>query len=199
VGLLKAQSTLTIAVCSSVLLHAAVFLGFELAFSDKRESFPKSEPRTVTVFSINSSYDSVPSTEKKENYSLPDQNIEKISSETLKQQEKELPNLITDPTESVLNNKNTINQGDTILFSDESGDEGLSGSRKEVVLRTEPVPLEPIEPAYPFRARKKGMEGLVVLDVIVSKTGEPVSCVISDSSGYKDLDETAKKIDEIIR
>ncbi len=37
------------------------------------------------------------------------------------------------------------------------------------------------------------MEGLVVLDIIVSKTGVPLSCNIADSSGFKDLDEAAMK------
>ncbi len=191
-GLLKKQNTLTIAVWASVLIHTAGFLGFELAFSNKRESFPKSEPRTVTIVSISSvsSPMSIPETEAEK--SIQGKVLEQDFSEISGQKEKELQDkIIEKPTSSELvsNNINIDKQEDDILFSNnasilnESGDGGS----------TEPIPLTSIEPDYPFRARKKGLEGVVVLDIIVSKSGDPLSCDIADSSGHEDLDNAARK------
>jgi len=200
VGILKTQSTLTIAVWSSVLLHTAGFLGFELAFSNREESFPKSEPRTVTVVSISSVPSPVSSVEAEVEKSIQEKVIEQSPSEISLQKEIVLQDrIVGNKASSKLVSKNIdINTPENeILFSknviNESGDGGSTGTRREAVIITEPVPVKSIEPEYPFRARKKGLEGVVILDVTISKFGEPVSCNISDSSGYKDLDNAAKK------
>lgn len=48
-------------------------------------------------------------------------------------------------------------------------------------------------PVYPREARRKGWEGLVLLEVAVSREGLPLSVSIAQSSGYVLLDETAAK------
>ena len=199
-GILKTQSTLTIAVWSSILLHTVGFLGFELAFSYKGESFPKSEPRTVTIVSIGSvsSPVSFPEVEK----SIQDKVLEQSFSEISEKEENELQDKIMEKpsfSELVSNSMNTHKQEDEILFTDnainlnENGDGGLTETQREVVLTTEPIPHISIKPDYPFKARKKGLEGIVVLDIIVSKSGKPLSCDISDSSGHIELDNAARK------
>ena len=195
-GALKTQSTLTIAVWSSVLLHTAGFLGFELAFSNTGESFPKSEPRTVTVVSINSVPIPVSSSKPVVENGIQDQILEKSFIEETVQEKEELPNVIAKEitsSELVSDIRSTNEHEDKTLFSEDSVTSIESGVVGEEISRTEPVPLKSIEPVYPFRARKKGLEGVVVLDVLVSNSGEPLSCQITYSSGYKDLDNAAKK------
>lgn len=46
-------------------------------------------------------------------------------------------------------------------------------------------------PNYPINARSRGIEGKVLLQVLVSKTGEPLKIIIYSSSGSNILDESA--------
>lgn len=190
-GVLKTQSTLTIAVWASILIHLAGFLGFGLAFSNRRESFPGSEPRIVTVLSISSVSKSVAVAENKD-ISFTDTVPAKI----------ELPSKILEDSDSdeLLSDETPVNNkaGEKISADNSDNSENSdnlveSGGLEGFVAMTEPVPVSSIKPKYPFRARKRGLEGVVVLDVVVSKWGETVSCLVIDSSGYNDLDNAAKK------
>lgn len=187
-GVLKTQSTLTLAVWASILIHLAGFLGFGLAFSNRRESFPGSEPRIVTVLSISSVSKSVAVAENKD-----------ISFTGTVPVKIELPSKIledSDPDE-LLSDETPVNNkaGEKISAENSDISDNLveSGGLEGFVAMTEPVPVSSIKPNYPFRARKRGLEGVVVLDVVVSKWGETVSCLVIDSSGYNDLDNAAEK------
>jgi periplasmic protein TonB len=48
------------------------------------------------------------------------------------------------------------------------------------------------KPVYPVAARRRGMEGLVRLEVEVSAHGHPVSVTIKESSGSRILDVSAR-------
>ncbi|MBT3471547.1 MAG: energy transducer TonB [Gammaproteobacteria bacterium] len=48
-------------------------------------------------------------------------------------------------------------------------------------------------PKYPLKARRKGMEGVVTLQVEVSVLGEPSEISILNSSGYRLLDREARR------
>lgn len=47
------------------------------------------------------------------------------------------------------------------------------------------------KPAYPLMARRRGLQGLVRLDVKVNAEGIPTSVKVKDSSGHEALDEAA--------
>lgn len=47
------------------------------------------------------------------------------------------------------------------------------------------------KPAYPLMARRRGLEGVVRLDVRVSAEGIPTAVKVRDSSGHESLDEAA--------
>lgn len=47
------------------------------------------------------------------------------------------------------------------------------------------------KPAYPMMARRRGLEGVVRLDVRVSAEGIPIAVKVRDSSGHETLDEAA--------
>jgi protein TonB len=49
-----------------------------------------------------------------------------------------------------------------------------------------------INPKYPMNARRKGEQGRVILDVLVSNNGKAASVTLVSSSGFKDLDTAAK-------
>jgi TonB family protein len=196
VGILASQSTLKIAVWTSVLIHTAGFLGFELAFSNKRDSFPKSEPRAVTLVSISTVSSSVPPQDIIIPISVQNEVLEENPLEETIQENKVLPDVLekeTSSSEIISNNITTSKQEKEMPLPTMivNSDQGVVV--EEVILVTEPVPLNIIEPKYPFRARKKGLEGIVILYVTISKSGEPLLCNIADSSGYKDLDNAAKK------
>lgn len=196
-GILKAQNTLTIAVWSSILLHTASFLGFELAFPTKRESFPKFESRTVTLLSIGSVQEETAASEHELHSDIISPQIIKNfvpykllpiinKSSLVKSEEIPLPHFISANVDS-----NNFGAGLDHFF----GQKIFGGDvvEKEMPEIKEPVPVENIVPVYPFRARKKGLEGIVSLEVVVSDTGHPLSCQIIDSSGYDDLDDSGVK------
>lgn len=47
------------------------------------------------------------------------------------------------------------------------------------------------KPAYPIMARRRGLEGVVRLDVRVSADGIPIAVKVRESSGHESLDEAA--------
>ena len=48
-------------------------------------------------------------------------------------------------------------------------------------------------PAYPSEAVQKGQEGLVLLSVMIDRTGQPLKVALKQSSGFYLLDESAVK------
>ncbi len=194
---LKTQSTFTIAVWSSILLHTAGFLGFELAFSNKSKPFPESEPRTVTILSIGRPQDTtVPLEQESLSNNISPQIIEDFVPDELVPIKNELPLIqpeeISSPdfiSNNVESNNSESNTDQSINPKVPAGD----NAGKEIPEIKEAVPVEAIVPVYPFRARKKGFEGTVTLEVVVSDTGIPVSCQILNSSGFTDLDNAAVK------
>jgi protein TonB len=63
----------------------------------------------------------------------------------------------------------------------------------EAAALSEAVPLyqDNPKPVYPPLARKRGWQGTVLLEVLVSTDGDAVSCVVQHSSGYEVLDRAA--------
>ena len=50
----------------------------------------------------------------------------------------------------------------------------------------------PVEPEYPFRARRLGHEGTVAFTVLVGAGGEVLDITLEESSGHAELDEAAR-------
>jgi protein TonB len=48
-------------------------------------------------------------------------------------------------------------------------------------------------PTYPERARKRGWTGVVLLHIHVSEDGEVLEVEVAESSGYSDLDRSARR------
>jgi len=72
--------------------------------------------------------------------------------------------------------------------------EDISGSLSAIpITYAIPIYKSNISPLYPLLARKKGYQGTVLLDVLVSKEGKATSIYLSKSSGCKILDRAAIK------
>ncbi|QTL97614.1 TonB family protein [Iocasia frigidifontis] len=50
------------------------------------------------------------------------------------------------------------------------------------------------KPVYPEDMRKRGIEGRVILEMMISNQGKVVKVEVKDSSGYKNFDESAKDV-----
>lgn len=66
-------------------------------------------------------------------------------------------------------------------------------SASEVGPSEAPKLLANARPVYPKRARKQGIEGKVVLRVLIGRAGESLNVTTLQSSGYAILDEAASK------
>jgi len=191
-----------IAVWSSILLHAVLFTGFSQVFSTNMKSFPRTEPLVVSVLSVSTTADivSVPrfNSEKKNaadkiNSSHPVDDPVKPK-EFVEPEEKIAQSV---PEEAIQIKSAGDTTGKVESNSNRNSPSGSDGNLLKEdgasVKIKEPVPVRSIVPVYPFRARKKGLEGDVVLEVAVSGTGKPVSCVVINSSGFEDLDKAAEE------
>lgn len=56
-----------------------------------------------------------------------------------------------------------------------------------------PKPRRDIKPRYPSGARRRGEEGSVTLDVVISDDGRTRSATVIHSSGFAELDEAARR------
>ncbi|RKX93122.1 MAG: hypothetical protein DRP59_03760 [Spirochaetes bacterium] len=181
-----------IAAWGSLFLHAAVLTGAGLAFPKEKEAFPKPAPRKITILSIGRSK-AVP--EKEEIKKTVSQKIEKPTQKPVVTQKESSavsrnsqPEKNTNPqTEATGDNEHA--ESNTVIKPEEFRFNTIDTSP---VIK-EPAPLTPIEPDYPFKARKRGFEGTVRMAVCIDKAGRPISCTILKTSGYYDLDQTAEK------
>ena len=65
------------------------------------------------------------------------------------------------------------------------------GTAAEVVTDAEPLYRMNPEPRYPRMAKKRGYQGTVLVDVLVSENGRVKNLILSESCGYKILDNAA--------
>jgi len=68
-----------------------------------------------------------------------------------------------------------------------------SKQKAAATVKAKPRYLRNPPPHYPRSARKRGIEGRVLLSVTVGATGRPEAVSINQSSGYKPLDQSARK------
>jgi len=68
-----------------------------------------------------------------------------------------------------------------------------TGAPSYVAPNSSPAHLQNRKPSYPLVARRRGMEGTVVLLVDVSETGQPMAVTVKRKSGFSVLDHAAVK------
>ena len=67
----------------------------------------------------------------------------------------------------------------------------LSAPQEQSKIDSEPRALNRIVPVYPRSARRRGREGVVTLEILVSDGGNVSEAVVVAGSGHKDLDSAA--------
>jgi len=93
------------------------------------------------------------------------------------------------------NSLDTTDESATDLNNELSKDRAgpnTQGKAQNLRVVSEDMILKKISPLYPVIARRKGMEGEVLLEVDINKDGEVVNVLVNKSSGYKLLDESAR-------
>ena len=69
--------------------------------------------------------------------------------------------------------------------------EQLAAAPRQAYVSEPPKPLASIRPEYPARARRRGEQGRVVLEVAVGADGSVVDVCVASSCGFADLDAAA--------
>jgi periplasmic protein TonB len=125
-----------------------------------------------------------------------------LSSEILEIPKQPLPEFKTPPptviipTPTTLPDKIVMLQLTTVFAPQESTDpysthSDSTGGTLQGTLTPPSTKDQKIRTTYPASARRRGEEGRVILDVLVSKEGQAKTITLIASSGYKDLDQAA--------
>jgi len=93
-------------------------------------------------------------------------------------------------TEEIANEESVEEESQSSLASAPTPEQEQTGMHQEVVLDPK-FKAPPNPPVYPRLARKRGMEGVVWLDVWLDRTGEQTRLEVFDSSGIDLLDQAA--------
>jgi len=82
---------------------------------------------------------------------------------------------------------------ETVVSGERRADRSLPAEPEggPTVVRVDATPLEPIDPVYPLSARRRGIEGEVLVEAAVSATGTVIDASIIRSSRNRRLDEAA--------
>jgi len=107
------------------------------------------------------------------------------------------PPVINIQTPSALPDKTLMPTLSTLLSSQDITDPASlhsdsTGGVQQGALIAPATKDQAIHPKYPMASRRKGEQGRVILDVLVSKEGKARSVTIISTSGFKELDTAAK-------
>jgi protein TonB len=73
----------------------------------------------------------------------------------------------------------------------EEREEAMPTEQEQAKVVSAPMALNRIVPVYPRSARRRGREGVVTVEILVSDSGEVSGVEVIAGSGYKDLDSAA--------
>lgn len=73
----------------------------------------------------------------------------------------------------------------------EEREEAMPTEQEQAKVVSVPMALNRIVPVYPRSARRRGREGVVTVEILVSDSGEVSGVEVIAGSGYKDLDSAA--------
>ncbi len=177
-----------IAVWGSITLHAAVLAGVGLTVHTGDTTFPKPAPRRITIIST---YTQAAASVKQQHMPRKEPVPDKPQSIPEKRQPEEIKEDTPRKETEIPETAEAGTEKDSVKEESSNGISGTVENSSGTAITKEPSPLETITPVYPFKARKKGIEGTVTLVVTVDSRGIPVSCTTQKTSGSRDLDEAA--------
>lgn len=108
------------------------------------------------------------------------------------------PPVVNIQTPSALPDKTLMPTLSTLLSSQDITDPASlhsdsTGGVQQGALIAPATKDQAIHPKYPMASRRKGEQGRVILDVLVSKEGKARSVTIVSTSGFRELDAAAKE------
>ncbi|MCB2148445.1 MAG: energy transducer TonB [Deltaproteobacteria bacterium] len=108
--------------------------------------------------------------------------------------ESEPPPPVADPVRTAVDLPTSLPySADAVTFVDPDATPGESSSAASAVVMATPRYSDNPPPVYPSIARRRGYEGVVVLDVFVGEDGSVLELRIVESSSYRLLDRSAIK------
>lgn len=131
----------------------------------------------------------VPVVPKKEHTPAKKQTKKKKPKRVVKPKPSQKPETLPEPIETSQEPLESIHEPEEEVITQEAS---LTEEKSAKTLR-EAMPLYRVNPApkYPKKARRRGLQGTVLLNVLVGKNGEVIDLNIFESSGYAILDRSA--------
>lgn len=106
-------------------------------------------------------------------------------------EQKNLPKPIPEPTVNYSNAPDTPVQTEISTVPEKTPKNGTHAPANEIIREARPLYLTNPPPLYPQIARKRGFQGVVVLEVLVDQNGNAADLRVLSSSGHPILDRTA--------
>lgn len=150
---------------------------------------PKASPRKLKVKTIK--HPVVKKIKKKPKH-FPKPKPKKIIKEVIQKAEKDPSKSIPEKTVEIPKSFDLPEQTQSESVSKETDTEGEPLSGKQIIREARPLYRSNPPPKYPAVARRRGFQGNVVLEVLVSPVGNIIELHVLSSSGYPILDRAAK-------
>jgi protein TonB len=200
---------------------ALIFIGVAVTFNKPEASESPIHPDSVTLSLVEELLTETPSPKNADTAPRPEQDNKleflrlpnpllqapsyvDVSSDTVEIPKHPLPDFSPPPVTMMINpptelpDKLVMPKLATILASQETTDPYSShsdstGGMLQGVLVPPTTKDQSVRPKYPMASRRRGEEGRVILDVMVSQEGKPKSVALVASSGHKELDRAAEE------
>jgi protein TonB len=173
---------------TSIIISLVFYLGLIFFFQIKIDSYTNNRTTDLNILNLTIDID-------KEDYT---KNLNKKEKEKIKKhfsESKENKMLITEPTErrSTKIVKQVKNNNDTSRINIKENENKTTTSTQKLMTLSLLVGKINKSKIYPRAARKKKMEGRVIILLHLNLKGEPLNIIIEQSSGYPLLDRSAIK------
>lgn len=200
---------------------ALVFIGVAVTFNKPESSELPIPPDSVTLSLVEDLLTDTPSLKNADTAPRPEQDNKlellrlpnpllqapafvDITSDTVEIPKHPYPDFSPPPPTMIINpptalpDKPVMPKLATILASPETTDPSSThsdstGGMVQGVLIPPTTKDQSVRPKYPMASRRRGEEGRVILDVMVSQEGTPTSITLVSSSGHKELDRAAEE------
>ena len=135
---------------------------------------------------------SVTKKKKKKPKHIPKPKPKKVIKEVIHKPEKDRSKEIPEKTVVMPKTPDRLEQTETKTVSKKTAKEGETGIGKQIIRMAIPLYRSNPPPRYPVLARRRGLQGNVVLEVLVSRFGDVIDLRVLSSSGHPILDSAAK-------
>ena len=158
----------------------------------RQPQMPISEPAVITPQPSIQKHVPVKIVKKKPAHKhRPEPKPKQIVKPVVQPEQKDLSKPIPEPTVNYSNAPDTPVQTEISTVPEKTAVNGTHVPANEITREARPLYLTNPRPPYPQIARKRGFQGVVVLEVLVDQNGNPAELRVLSSSGHPILDRTA--------